>query len=316
MKYHLYFHNDFDGVASGAVMLNFLHSRGYDIVSFSPINFSPKLKPKWPSHRFKKPFILVDFLYHPRAAWWFDHHETSFINEKWRKRFKNDRHHVFNPARKSACDLIRGHLKLKFNYKPPKHIANLAKWATKIDSASYKSAKEALWGKQPYIKLALAINPLNFKSQAKANYFKTIIKSLAREPIAKTIQIPVVRKEIQRIEKTNKKAKKIFKKISVVISKIVLVDGTKTKAQLSNFFGYYFYPEINYALTLEFFGNYYHLNIGKNPWKKTPNKVHIGEMLIKYGGGGHKDVGGFERKSKGEIMKITEEIIEYLNKHG
>jgi nanoRNase/pAp phosphatase (c-di-AMP/oligoRNAs hydrolase) len=38
--------------------------------------------------------------------------------------------------------------------------------------------------------------------------------------------------------------------------------------------------------------------------------------MKKYGGGGHKGVGGLERKSKKEIMKIAEEIIEYLNKHG
>ncbi len=316
MDYHLYFHDDFDGTASGAVMLNFLHSRGDDIISYNPINFTPNLKKNWADYKFKEPFILVDFLYHPRATWWFDHHLTSFINDGWRRRFEGDKNHAFDPAKKSACDLIAEHLKKEFGYKPPRFILDLIKWATIIDSASYKSAEEAIRGKQPAIKLALALNPINFKAQAAAKYFETIVKSLAGKPMAKTVKIKIVKKEIKRIEEDNKKAKKVFKKISKVAGRAVFIDGTKTEAQLSNFFGYYFYPKINYVITLEFYGSYYHLSVGKNPWKKTPARIHIGKMLSKYGGGGHDGVGGMDKKSKSEIMKIAEEVIKYLNKHG
>jgi len=297
-------------------MLNFLNGRGDNIISFTPINYSPALKKKWVSFKFKEPFIILDFLYHPRASWWFDHHQTSFITDKWREEFKGDKNHAFDSTKRSACDLMAGHFKKEFNYKPPKFVADLIKWATIIDSASYKSAKEAIEGKQPAIKLIKAFYSKNFENDAAVKYFETIIKSLAGEPIARTIQIPVVKKEIKRIEKDNKEVKKIFKKISTVTGRTVFVDSTKTKAQLSIFFGYYFFPKIDYSITLEFYGDYYHLNVGKNPWKKTPAKVHIGEILKKYGGGGHKTVGGMERKTKPEILKIAGEVIEYLNKHG
>ena len=322
MNYHLYFHNDFDGIASGAVMLDFLKSRGDNIISFTPITYSPSLKKKWANFKFKKPFIILDFLYHPKASWWFDHHSTSFLTNEWRNGFKNDKNRAFDSAKKSACDLMTGHLKKEFNYKPSKFIANLVKWATIIDSALYKSAKEAIESKQPAIKLAKATNPINFENSTEAKYFETIIKSLAGGPITKTIQIPIVKKEIKRIEEDDKEAKKVFKKISNITGRVLFIDGTKTKAQLSNYLGYYFYPQIDYAIALEFYGGYYHLNVGKNLWKKTPVRVgrptgvHIGEMLKKYGGGGHKTVGGMERKSKSEILKIVGEIIEYLNKHG
>jgi len=294
-------------------MLDFLKGRGDNIISFTPINYSPALKKKWASFKFKEPFIILDFLYHPRASWWFDHHQTSFITDKWREEFKGDKNHAFDSTKRSACDLMAGHFKKEFNYKPRKFIADLIKWATIIDSASYKSAKEALEGDQPAIKLNKAMGPANFSRNAEAKYFETLIKSLADEPIAKTIQIPTVKKEIKRIEKDEKEVKKIFKKISTVTGRAVFVDGTKTKAQLSNYFGCYFYPKIDYTVTLEFYGRYYHLSVGKNPWKKTPIRVHIGEMLKKYGGGGHKTVGGMERKTKSEILKIAGEVIEYLN---
>ncbi len=315
MDYHLYFHNDFDGIASGAVMLDFLRSRGDNIISFTPITYSPTLKKKWAHFKFKRPFIILDFLYHPKASWWFDHHPTSFLTDEWRDGFKNDKNRAFDSAKKSACDLMSGHLKKEFNYKPPKFIADLAKWATIIDSASYKSAKEAIESKQPAIKLAKATNP-DLKGKALAKYFETMMKSLASEPISKTILMPAAKREIRRIEKNDRKVERTLEKISVVAGKTVFMNGTKAGVELSNYSGYYFYPKVDYALNLEFYGSYYHLLVGKNPWKKVPARVHIGEMLKKYGGGGHKTVGGVERKTKSEILKIAGKIIEYLNKHG
>jgi nanoRNase/pAp phosphatase (c-di-AMP/oligoRNAs hydrolase) len=44
--------------------------------------------------------------------------------------------------------------------------------------------------------------------------------------------------------------------------------------------------------------------------------VNIGKLMSKYGGGGHRTVGGIEKKTKPEILKVAEEIIEYLNRHG
>ena len=143
-----------------------------------------------------------------------------------------------------------------------------------------------------------------------------MIKSLASESVAKTTLIPAVKKEIQRIRKNDRKVERALDKISTLTGKTVFIDGAKTAVELSNYSGYYFYPKIDYAITLEFYGSYYHLTVGKNPWRKTPAKVHIGKLLNKYGGGGHKTVGGMERKTKPEILKIAKEVIEYLNRHG
>jgi len=316
VNYHLYFHNDFDGVASGAVVLNFLRSRGDNIISFTPMDYSPALKKRWANFKFKKPFIIVDFLYHPKASWWFDHHPTSFVHAAWRKKFRNDKNHVFGLARRSSCcDLMARCLKKEFSYKPPKFIVELVKWATFVDGAWYKSAREAIESKQPAIRLARATDP-NLRGRALVKYFEAMVKSLASEPIARTIQIPAVKKEIRRVEGSDAKVKKVLGRISTVTGRTVFLDGTRANVELSNYSGYYFHPKIDYTLSLEFHGSYYHLTVGKNPWKKTPAKVHIGKMLDKYGGGGHKTVGGVERKSKREILRIVREVVEYLGRYG
>ncbi len=311
MDYHLYFHNDFDGIASGAVMLDFLKGRGDKIISFNPINYFAELQKKWPKFKFKKPFILVDFRYHPKADFWFDHHLSTFISEKWKSDFATDKAHYFGPKFKSCCGLIIFHLGKQFGYRPPHCIKELVGWADMVDSASYKSAKQAVELKEPGLRLALFLADDSYPLHQ-----EEIIKRLISESISKIVKLPFIAKELKKLDYETKRAKKIFKDISALKDKIVFVDTTKTKTFISRYMGYFLYPKIKYFVIVMRSDGGYHISAGKNPWKKMPNKIAIGEMLGKYGGGGHKGVGGVERRTKPEILKVAEEIIEYLNKHG
>ncbi len=311
MDYNLYFHNDFDGIASGAVMLDFLKGRGDKIISFNPINYFAEIQEKWPKFKFKAPFILVDFRYHPGADFWFDHHLSTFISKKWQDNFANDGTHYFGPKFKSCCGLIISRLGKQFGYQPASHIKELARWADIVDSASYKSAKQAIELKEPYLRLALFLD-----DDSHPLHQEEIIKRLVSEPISKIVKLPFIVKELKKLDYETGKAKKIFKDISVLKGKIMLVDTTKTKIFISRYMGYFLYPQLNYFVIVMRSDNGYHISAGKNPWKKMPNKVAIGEMLGKYGGGGHGGVGGVDRRTKSEILKVAGEIIEYLNKHG
>ena len=42
--------------------------------------------------------------------------------------------------------------------------------------------------------------------------------------------------------------------------------------------------------------------------------VHIGKLLKRYGGGGHKDAGGVEFETREAAMRAVEEIVTVLNK--
>src|ERR1700685_3337099 len=113
MKYDIYFHNDFDGRASAAVVLAFLRSRGDDIEHFTPVNYY--LLSQWMDEKFfekhklfsgkRNPAIIVDFLYHPKAAMWFEHHATTFKRPEWEKKFKPDTFHRLEPQYPSCCHL-------------------------------------------------------------------------------------------------------------------------------------------------------------------------------------------------------------------
>lgn len=292
-------------------MLDFLKSRGDKIISFHPINYFAGLQKKWPRFKFKEPFILVDFRYHPKANFWFDHHFSTFISKNWQSNFANDKTHYFAPKFKSCCGAIIFHLGKHFGYQPPRHIKELLKWADIVDSASYKSARQAIELKESGLRLAMFLGSYSYQLHQ-----KEIIERLASEPISKIIKLPLITEKLKKLDHEAEKAKKIFRNISTLKGKSMLIDTTKTKTFVSPYLGYLLCPQIGYCVRVERINGDYHINAGKNPWQRNKKIINIGKLMSKYGGGGHKTVGGVDKRTKSEILKIAAEIIEYLNKHG
>lgn len=315
MNYHLYFHDDFDGMASGAVMLNFLRSCGDNITSFNPIDYSPTTNKNWVNFKFKRPFILVDFRYHLRADWWFDHHKASFswpVLQSWKEKYKNDQTHHWDPAYKSCCGMIFDFLKKHYQYYLPQFIKELAKWADIIDGARYKSARESIEYKKPALKLGLyLLNENNPKRQI------AITKELASKPIAEIIKNPFIKNKLKVAFKDHQKALNLMRHISLFSDGIVFADASDYDLDVSHFMSYFIFPSVKYSVLLEKEkGRYFHLGVGKNPWNKPSHRFNVSKLLQKYGGGGHENVGAVEKKLKKEILKIASEIVKYLEKHG
>lgn len=72
---NIYFHKDFDGFVATALFLKIneeSHLLGADSVVLKPVNY--ELKKTWLKTMLERPNVVIDFLYHPKADWWFDHH--------------------------------------------------------------------------------------------------------------------------------------------------------------------------------------------------------------------------------------------------
>ncbi|HEY4507105.1 MAG TPA: hypothetical protein VJH71_03065 [Candidatus Paceibacterota bacterium] len=315
MKYHLYFHEDLDGAASGAVMLNFLRGRGEDIASYNPLEYNVKLGRKWIRYAFKKPFILVDFRYHPKADWWFDHHDTSFdkpADKNWKKSYKNDKTHLSNPLFKSCCSMIVYHLKKNYSYRPPKYILELAKEVDFVDAADFKNPKEAVSCRKSILKLTALMDNTGYMVQG-AN----LVKALADYKISEIISRPSLKKKIAKyIKDTNITLKAVRDNSKLYGDLAAVVDASNIKGSVFHMLVYAVYPKPKYSIIIKKVDVGYKLGVGVNRWVKKMGQADISKLMSKYGGGGHKTVGGLERSSKKEIMQIVEEIIEYLNKNG
>ncbi len=133
-------------------MLTFLRERGDDIERYTSMTYG-KESAWYDEGFFKKersnPAIVVDFTYHPKAAWWFDHHASTFKKPEWRSRYKKDKQHQLSPEYPSCCGLVYAALQKNFGWKPPCHFASFVQSADMIDSAGYVSARQTIEMKTP-----------------------------------------------------------------------------------------------------------------------------------------------------------------------
>ncbi|MEK7508044.1 MAG: hypothetical protein AAB602_03100 [Patescibacteria group bacterium] len=327
MKYDIYFHNDFDGRAASAVMLDFLRRRGDAIAHFTPVNY--ELQQQWRRFDFferhklfkgkRYPAIVVDFLYHPRAAIWFDHHPTTFgaypgtgrmfLDEKFRIGNGGELQN-WDFSYKSCCRQALEELKRHFGYKPPKHIMELAKWLDVIDNAQYKSPHQPIDMKEPALKLDWYIEATaHSKREA-----KKMIILLAEKPMAKIAAMPRVAQVLKKVRKKIKISLDYYKKYAHVRGRIMVADLTSGKYMRLRFAPYYLHPRLHYAMSFLKQGKLFRLGWGSNPWHRPKDGIRIGEFLRRYGGGGHAVAGGAEFKSRRAVLDAVEEIVTYVNR--
>ena len=201
----------------------------------------------------------------------------------------------------------------------PKHIEYLVRWGDVIDSANYKSAKQIVERKESALKLMSFLDSIDRRDpKAYQTEISNIIKKLITDSVDKFINQSKIAKKIKEHLGGIKISIKKFKDVAVFTEGVVFVDGTKDEISGSHFLAYYLYPKSFYSVSISKYGGYYHISVGSNPWNRVRAgyKINIGEVMTRYGGGGHRGIGATEKKSKKEIMKIAEEMIKYLNIHG
>ncbi len=309
MSYHIYFHNDFDGRASAAVLLCFLGKKGDSVVGFHSMNFH--LKPRWASFKFKQPAIIVDFIYHPKAEWWFDHHQTSFIRSSWERRFRQDKLHKWNPKYPSCASLVLDSLKKDFSFKPPAHLKELAKWLDVIDAANFLSARQAIEFKEPALKLMNFIDTAGRKGDSLA----WLIDLMSRYPLSRVIKDKRLRRSLRKLSKDKARALAFYKKNLRVYRRIALIDLGTTNFIDFRFAAYYLKPKLLYNIIVKETKDGFKFSVGSNPWRRKEIKANIGRMLAKYDGGGHRLVGGVTiKKDKKLKEKIIDGVINELNR--
>lgn len=307
MKYDIYFHNDFDGRASAAVLLVFFEERGDTIENYVPVDHGIEIKKKWPKLKFKNPAIIVDFYYHPKAVFWFDHHETTFIKPEWRKKYRQDKSHCLDPRYPSCCHLVLNCLTRQFNFKPPAHLKELAKWLDIIDAAKYASAAQTIAIQEPALQIDAFID-----WQRGGKSLSWLIRLLAEKPLATVAADPWIKNTVSIIKNRREGLLKAYRKSTHVRGTVAFTDTSKIRGEFLRFVPYYLYPRAHYGLTFKKTGNIFGISLSRNPWMRFKS-IHLGEFLQKrYGGGGHPSAAGARFATRRKAEKAVREIIAYL----
>ncbi len=317
MTYDLYFHDDFDGRASAALMLLFLEGRGDHIGHFVPVDHD--IQSQWLDDRFfnkhhlfrgtRNAPIVLDFPFHSGTAFWFDHHPTAFKKEVWRKGFRADVRHVCNPSYFSCCHLVYDMLQRNFKWHPPSHLRTLVKWLDIIDTARYTSAKQAILMKEP----AFAVDSFIDAKGSGPKKAEWLIQQFATKSLEDIAKIRWIAAAGKRARRDALRDLPFYRKHLVIEGNVSFIDLTKHPDRFLRHAPYYLLPKVRYGMRVMKKGSLYNLGVGENPWTTGKGRIHLGNLLKKYGGGGHNTAAAVRFGTKRDMERAKEEIVGILN---
>jgi c-di-AMP phosphodiesterase-like protein len=316
MKLRILYHgNCFDGVSSAAIFTKFYHAKFNETAE---IEYIPVMHQA--GNFFDKDLLsnegenaIVDFKYcaDDKLTWWFDHHQSAFLNEADENHFKTDvsGQKFLDTNSKSCAEFIAKVAKEKFDFED-KSLEELIHWAHIIDGALYESPAQCVELRSSALKLMQII-----EGEKDPKFVERIIKSLTVKSLDEILESDEINAKLKPIQDAHWKMVDLIKEKATYERGVVSFDLTDNLVDGYNkFIPYYFYPETTYNVSLTRGSKRVKISVGSNPWAKRPRTHNIAEICERYGGGGHAVVGAVslapDDLEKGK--KFMREIIEEL----
>lgn len=289
--FSIYHHNDFDGLATASIFskyLNLVETIDIGQMNFIPVDYN--LKDKWASYQLDRPCAVLDFLYHSNADWWFDHHISSFLNDAsinnpYNRSYKK----YWNTSFLSCPSLFVSHLYTydrKYAILFKKIYRELIRWSDIIDGAKYEKPSDLFGFDNPYINInkTLALSP-------SPSFNLEIITSLYYNNLDSLLNSLEYKKLINEAKAKEDESIAIIKRIIQVENRIAYFDQSDYDIPFQRYLAYYLFPEVLYRVGVYKKENQYSVSVNFNNWAKVKNKINLGELCKKLGGGGRVDVG-------------------------
>ena len=291
---NLYFHSPcFDGIVSAVVISDFFRARrGTDEIALHGVNYH--LRHEWLTTPLKEQSIVVDFLYHPDAEFWADHHPTTFLTSQMQKHFERRSHemHVFDASAKSCASLLSHHLRSVLDYYNHRY-SELIWWADKTDSADYDSPQEAIFGDAPALQIAHSLG-----TRSDESYCRELVGLLSKKTPNEVAAIPSIRKQYDLSVHQTLKGLKRFEEIDeqygprirLSEDQIAIFDVDGRGVQINRYAPFYFFPKARYSIGIVRLEESAKITAMRNPWMQF-SSVPLGTVFEEVGGGGHERVG-------------------------
>lgn len=283
----LYFHSPcFDGIVSAVLARDFLETRmGWRAPALRAVNYDQRAT--WLATTLDEPAAVVDFLYHPAAAFWADHHLTAFLDDTMRSRFvaTTELTLIYDASAASCAGLLWRELDRRFGYRNGRY-AELIAWADKIDAARYDSVDEAVLGEAPALRLALG-----FAAGEGAAYSERLVGELRVHSLAEVASLPEAQARHAKVRSLVELGLDRFKRAARLEEDgIAVFDVDSTDAVVPRYAPYYFYPQARYSAGVVRWPGGAKVTAMRNPWREfTP--VPLGRIAAGLGGGGHERIG-------------------------
>jgi nanoRNase/pAp phosphatase (c-di-AMP/oligoRNAs hydrolase) len=249
--------------------------------------------------------ILANLPYHPECAKWFDHHSATRTYEKPPAQFEG------------AYGLSPSTARLVYDYylhENPGFNAyeELVRETDRYDGADLSI--EDVTDPERCILLGFTLDPRTGLGDFK-DYFMKLVEVLREGELDEVFELAEVKERARRIAEDREEFLESMKQYSRVEGQVIVTDLRKAEnlPAGNRFLIYTLFPDANVSLRIAWGPNkeFVVATVGHSIFNRT-STVHVGGLLAKYGGGGHKGAGAtpLSRESADELIA---ELIDKLN---
>lgn len=228
--------------------------------------------------------ILVNVPYDGRAAKWFDHHLLTDSNEKPPETFEGR----WRVAPSAARLVYEYYLE-----KDPslKRFEKLVDETDRLDAAQL--TPDDVESPQGYILLGYTIDSRtglgNFEE-----YFRQLVAWLRTLSIDEVLQQPEVTRRVERIRNEQEEFRSLLRRNSFQINNVVVTDLREVERLPAGnrFLVYSLFPDANVSLRVHWGPAHQSVvaAVGHSIFNRTC-KTSVGDLMSRYGGGGHRGAG-------------------------
>jgi len=259
--------------------------------------------------------ITTNLPYVNSACLAFDHHHSEIIRSNGR-----NSNHIIDPDAHSASRVVYNY------YGGPKKFPNISEeMLSAVDKADWAQyTMEDVLNPTGWELLAFIMDPRTglgrFKDFRIPNFdlMLHLVDYIKNHPIDKILENPDVRERVDLFFKHQEKSKEQIKRCSTEYKNLVILNLRNEDVIYAGnrFMIYALFPQCN--ISMHAIWGYQKQNtvfaVGKSIFNRTSN-TNIGELMSKYGGGGHKNAGTcqIDNDKADQVMK---ELIKHINDDG
>ena len=231
--------------------------------------------------------ILANLPYDPRAGMWFDHHLLTDSNQKPGPDFKGR----YRIAPSAARLVYEYYLEKDPNDPDLLRLARLVDETDRLDAAQL--TPDDVENPTDYILLGYTIDSRTGLGSFD-DYFRRLVEWLKTMSIEEVLRQPEVRERIERIKSESADFKTLLARNSFQINNVVVTDLREVERLPAGnrFLVYTLFPEANVSLRVHWGPREDTViaAVGHSIFNRTCN-TSVGDLMSRYGGGGHKGAG-------------------------
>jgi len=231
--------------------------------------------------------VLSNLPYDPRCGIWFDHHLLTESNQKPPEWFRG-RYGLAPSAARLVYEYYR---EQDPNDEALRDLEPLVQETDRLDAAQL--TPDDVENPRDYILLGYTIDSRSGLGGFE-EYFRELIALLKTKTIAEVLQQPDVKDRVERLRHEQSDFKSLLQRNSFQINNVVVTDLREIERLPAGnrFLVYTLFPDANVSLRVHWGPRHNTViaAVGHSIFNRTCN-TSVGELMSRYGGGGHRGAG-------------------------